>query len=82
MERYEVYRYDLPKVEDGKELPGGKTGEKSVFASRAEAEKFMDGCRKQWDRIVLFHVTDAEEKASLRYRDGEIEPFPPPRATT
>ena len=74
MDRHYVYMYDLPKVEEEKVVAPGKH-ETREFPTEAAAVAFMKESRGQWARMVLVRTTGAEQRALLRYRDGEIEPF-------
>jgi hypothetical protein len=78
MERYDVYLYDLPRVEANKVIPTKDT-QTHQFPSVDDAKRFMAENRTKWDRIVLVETVEDKQKALERYRDGEIEPFPPPR---
>jgi hypothetical protein len=75
MDRYDVYFYTLPKVENDKLLSPG-AHETKQFTSVDEAKKAMADARTKWERIILIRTTDGAQTRIERYRDGAIEPFP------
>jgi hypothetical protein len=79
MERYDVYLYDLPKIDAAGKVIQTKDSQTRQFPNVEEATKFMAESRKTWDRIVLVETVESRQKAVMRYRDGEVEPLPPPK---
>jgi hypothetical protein len=81
MERYEVYLYNIPKLTpDGKGNLPIEASKRHEFANAAEAKTFAAEHKTRYDRVVVIHVTDAEQKLLERYGDGLLGHPPPERA--
>lgn len=70
-ERYQVYLYDLPKIDDeGKSIPG-EPAQTREFSRLDEAQNFAADRKGDFDRIVLIRTSGDEQKLIERFRDAE-----------
>lgn len=69
--QFQVYLYDLPKVDaEGNSIPTDPAQTRE-FAALEQAREFMAERKRDFDRIVLVEKRGAEQKLIERYRDGE-----------